>query len=219
MLRQLPSIILAMRAWLITIGLLVGVFAQAQDQSSCPIPRERVPTSNCTSGDVKRNIKVNVAALIGAGIDADTMFDAVERVQRHSYRPCDLGLEVTERVKESFQRLGYFCANVGPIALQQNGKDQYEIRIHVHPGAQYRVGECTFTGATLLSADELKSALHMKPDSPFNTESVRRGIENVQKSYAKKGHPNVTAIPVASLDEKNKKIAIEIKIQESVASQ
>lgn len=208
-----------MRTWLVTVGLLGTAFAQSQDQSSCPIPREQGPTSNCTSVDLKRDIAVNLAALIGAGIDADTMLDTVERVERHSYRSCDLGLEVTERVKESFQRLGYFCANVGPIAFQQNGRDRYEVRIHVHPGVQYRVGECTFTGATLLSADELKSAFHLKPDSLFNIESVRRGVENIQKSYARKGHPNVTAIPVASLDEKNRKIALEIKIQESVASQ
>jgi outer membrane protein assembly factor BamA len=59
----------------------------------------------------------------------------------------------------------------------------------------------------------------MKPNSVFNTESVRRGLENIEKSYAKKGHPNVTAIPVASVDEKNRKIALEIKLQESSASQ
>jgi hypothetical protein len=165
-----------------------------------------VPIGNCASGDVKRNIMVKMAALIGAGIDGNTMTDTLERVEQHSYRFCDLELEVTERVNESFQRLGYFCADVGPIALQQTEKNQYEIRIHVHPGKKYQMGECIFTGATLLSADELKSALHMKRGSLFTTGSVRHGIENIQKSYAKKGHPQVTAIPVALVDEKNRRI-------------
>jgi outer membrane protein assembly factor BamA len=53
----------------------------------------------------------------------------------------------------------------------------------------------------------------------FNTESVRRGLENIQKFYAKKGHPSVTAVPIASIDEKTKRIALEIKIQESAPSQ
>jgi len=113
-----------------------------------------VPIGNCTSGDVKRNIMVKMEALIGAGIDGNAMIDTVERVEQHWYRSCDLELEVTERVNESFQPLGYFCTDVGPIALQQTDKNRYEVRIHVHPGKKYRVGECTFTDATLLSADE-----------------------------------------------------------------
>jgi outer membrane protein assembly factor BamA len=107
--------------------------------------------------------------------------------------------------------------------LADNGRPEvnccYHVNIHVHPGEQYRAGELNFTGATILSADELRAELHMKPNSVFNTESVRRGLENIEKSYAKKGHPNVTAIPVASVDEKNRKIALEIKLQESSASQ
>jgi outer membrane protein assembly factor BamA len=87
------------------------------------------------------------------------------------------------------------------------------------PVTSYRVGEIKFTGATLLSADELISALHVKSNALFNTESVRRGLENIQKSYAKKGHPNVTAIPIASVDEKNRNISLEIKLQDSAASQ
>jgi len=93
------------------------------------------------------------------------------------------------------------------------------MNIHVHPGEQYRLGEIRFNGATLLSADEMTSALHLKSNSLFNTESIRRGLENVQKPYAKKENANVTAIPVATVDGKNRKIALEIKIHESVTAQ
>jgi outer membrane translocation and assembly module TamA len=210
-----------MKPWIVAIALLVGVFTYAQDQSTCPAPRQQMPTSNCSSGDFNRNIRVRVAALSSGHsiISPEAMTDTVERVERHTYRSCDIGLEIIDRVKESFQHLGYFCADVEPIAAQQTGKNEYNITIHVHLGEQYRVGELSFTGATILSADELRSELHIKPNSVFNTESVRRGLENIQKSYAKKGHPNVTAIPIASVDEKNRRIALEIKIQESAASQ
>ena len=142
------------------------------------------------------------------------MSDAVGYVERHQYRACDVGLEIIERVKESFQQLGYFCADVEPIGGQKNGKNEYKVNIHVHPGEKYRVAEIKFSGATLLSADELTSAFHLKSNSLFNPESVRRGVENIQKSYAKKGHANVIALPAASVDEKGRKIALEVKIQE-----
>jgi outer membrane translocation and assembly module TamA len=229
-----------MKPWIVAVAALLGVFANAQDQSSCPGPRQRVPTSNCSSGDVKRNITVYVAALeagdggtsgtyapagsggyasVGSRVSPETMADTVAHVEQHQYRACDIGLEIIERVRESFQHLGYFCADVEPIAAQQTGKNEYKITIHVHPGEQYRVGEIKFTGATLLSADELTSALHLKSNSLFNTESIRRGLDNIQKSYAKKGHANVTAIPVASVDEKDRKITLAIKIHESSATQ
>ena len=229
-----------MKLWVIAIAALLSVFADAQDQSSCPGPRLPVPTSHCSSADVSRNISVHVAALeageggasgkyapagggayasVGSRVSPETMSDTVASVQQRQYRACDIGFEIIERVKQSFQRLGYFCADVEPIAAQQIGKNDYKINIHVNPGEQYRVGEIKFTGETLLSADELTSALHVKSNSLFSTESIRRGLENVQKSYAQKGHPNVVAIPVASVDEKSRKIALEIKVNESGTAQ
>lgn len=233
---NLGSIIRTMKPWIVAGAALLGVFAHAQDQSSCPGPRQHVPTGNCSTGDVNRNITVHVMALdtrdgnvggayahagsggyasVGSRVSPETMADTVSHVEQHQYRACDIGLEIIERVRESFQHLGYFCADVEPIAAQQTGKNEYKINIHVHSGEQYRVGEIKFTGATLLSGDELTSALHVKSNSMFNTESVRRRLENIQKSYAKKGHPNVAVIPVASVDEKDRKVSLEIKIQES----
>lgn len=229
-----------MKPWIIAIAVLLSVFADAQDQSSCPGPRLPVPTSHCSSADVRRDITVHVAALeagdggasgryapagggayasVGSRVSPETMADTVASVQQRQYRACDIGFEIIERVRQSFQRLGYFCADVEPIAAQQTGKNEYKINIHVNPGEQYRMGEIRFTGGTLLSADELTSALHVKSNSLFNTESIRRGLENIQKSYAQKGHANATAIPVASVDEKTRKIALEIKVNESGATQ
>jgi len=239
-LRQPGSIIRTMKPWIVAVAALLSVFAEAQDQSTCPGPRQRVPTSNCSSSDVSRNLTVHVAALeagdgnasstyapaggggyasVGSKVSPETMADTVARVEKRQYRACDIGLEIIERVRESFQQLGYFCADVEPIAAQQTGKNEYKINIHVHPGEQYRVGEIKFTGATLLSANELTSALHVKPNSLFNTESILRGLESVEKSYAKKGHANVTAIPVAAVDQQDRKIHLEIKINEPSAAQ
>ena len=229
-----------MRPWIIAVAALLGAFAHAQDQSSCPGPRQRVPTSHCSSGDVNRNITVRVAALdtregnasgayapagsggyasVGSRVPPEMMADTVTHVEQHEYRDCDTALEIVERVRESFQHLGYFCADVEPIAAQLTGKNEYKISIHVHPGERYRLGEIKFAGATLLTADDLRSELHVKANSLFNTESLRRGLENIQKAYGKKGQPNVTATPVASVDEKNRIVALEIKIHESASPQ
>ena len=61
--RQLRSIIRTMKPWIVGGAALLGIFANAQDQSSCPGPRQRVPTRNCSSADVNRSITVHVVAL------------------------------------------------------------------------------------------------------------------------------------------------------------
>ena len=216
-----------MKSWVIVFTLMTGMLVRAQDQSACPGPRNSTATSSCGSVEVKREITVHVATLdtgagsfsggyvsTGSSVGAQAMADTVASVEQHQYRKCDVVTEIIERVKDSFQRLGYFCTDVDPIAAKQTGKNEYTISIHAHPGQKYRLREVTFSGAKIFSADELQSIIHLKPNSQFDTGAVRRGLEAIQKSYARKGHPNTTAVPVATVDEKSQMIALDVKIQE-----
>src|SRR5262245_10994325 len=113
-----------MKSWIVTVAALLGAFANAQDKSSCPGPRQRVPTSNCSGGDVNRNITVHVASLeageggsscthapagsggfagVNSKVSPETVADTVARVEQRQYRACDIGLEIIQRVQESFQ--------------------------------------------------------------------------------------------------------------------
>jgi hypothetical protein len=113
-----------MKAWLVTIALLAGTFAHAQDQSSCPAPRQPEPATSCSNRDVDRNLTVRVQGLLtryeshsGAHSPPDSVgydmmhskltpelaSDPIERVQEHPYRFCDIGLE-TRRVDYSVEK-------------------------------------------------------------------------------------------------------------------
>ena len=220
-----------MKFGVLALTLMAAVLAQTQDQSACPRPRHSMPTSQCGSEEVKREITVRVATLdtgagslrggyvtSGSNVGPEAMMDAVASVEQRQYRKCDALTEITERVKDSFQRLGYFCINVYPIGAKQTGKNEFTISIHVHPGQKYRLKEITFSGATVFSTDELQSIFRMKSNSQFDTGSVHRGVESLQKSYAKKGRPNVTAELSAAVDEKSQAIALVVKIQEDAPS-
>lgn len=155
----------------------------------------------------------------GSNVTPQSMADTAESVERHQYRACDIGQEIVERVRESFQRLGYFCVDVEPIQAEQTGKDQYKIAIHVHPGEQYKVKGVTFSGAKALSGDELQSIVRLKPNSRFDIATMRRSLEELRKSYAKKGYPNMKAVPTDAIDDESKTIAFDIKIDEGVPQQ
>ena len=143
--RQLRPIIRGMKTFVVALALVLGAFLHAQDQSTCPGPRERIPRSSCTDSDVSRDIRVRVASIdtrhgaantgtynpagsggyasVGSIISPAAMSDTVGYVEQHTYRSCDINLELSDRVKKSFQRLGYFCADVEPIAAQQTGEN------------------------------------------------------------------------------------------------
>jgi hypothetical protein len=131
-----------MKAWIVTIACIAGIFAHAQDQSSCPAPRQPVPATSCSNRDVDRDLAVRVQGLLtrhesdsGAHsppnsveysmmhskLTPELAMDTINRVQHHPYRFCDIGLEITERVKESFQHVGYFARTLNPFLLNERG--------------------------------------------------------------------------------------------------
>ncbi len=156
---------------------------------------------------------------LGSSVTPQMLADTVNQVEQHQYRTCDMGREIMERVRESFQRMGYFCVDVEPIAAQQDEKNHFKVGIRSHPGEQYRLKDVTFSGATLLSNEELRSTFRLKPNSLFDTVAVARGLEALRGAYAKKGNTTMTALPSVTLDEKSKTIALEISIHEGATLQ
>jgi outer membrane protein assembly factor BamA len=126
-----------------------------------------------------------------------------------------MGLEITEQVKDIFQRAGYFCTDVDPIPAAQTNKNEYQVSIRVHPGEQYRLREIVISGDKTFAPEELRSMFRMKENSVFDTAAVRKGIDAVQKAYLKKGHPNVSIIPSAEVDQGAKTITLTIEIADA----
>ena len=59
----------------------------------------------------------------------------------------------------------------------------------------------------------------MKENAVFDAASLRRGLEALQKTYLKKGHPVASIVPVVKPDQSEKAIKLEIKIVEKTTLQ
>lgn len=203
-----------------TVVLILISLAGAQDQSECPSPRHADPVSTCQSGgSAKREITVRVA---GVHVDPgkfgpELMMDVADRINRRVYRACDMGSEISEEAKASFQRMGYYCTDLDPIRAAQTGKNEYEISLYIHPGAQYRLDKVLFSGATLLTPDELRSAFRMKENAVFDISAVHRGMETLHQAYLKKGRPDVSLAPAVTLNDDKKTVILKIHIAEGDA--
>ncbi|MFZ0955174.1 MAG: hypothetical protein WAN60_02445 [Candidatus Sulfotelmatobacter sp.] len=84
-----------MKFGVLALTLMAAVLAQTQDQSACPRPRHSMPTSQCGSEEVKREITVRVATLdtgagslrggyvtSGSNVGPEAMMDAVASVEQ-----------------------------------------------------------------------------------------------------------------------------------------
>ena len=136
--------------------------------------------------------------------------------------------EDAERVRNAYQMKGYFKALVEdpktkvrdtggihiPLILKGGGK-AVDITIPVEEGERYRLGGITFKGNKAIKDQRaLRSLFPMKDGDIFNTDNVRKGLENLRKGYGELGYINFTSVPDTQIDDAKKLISLEIDLDE-----
>jgi outer membrane protein insertion porin family len=137
--------------------------------------------------------------------------------------------EDTERVRMAYQHKGYFKALVQdpktqirdthPPAIhfplfQKAGK-RVDIIMPVEEGEQFRLAAITFTGNKAIKNTQfLRSLFAMKDGDIFDTELVRKGLDNLRKAYGEYGYINFTPVPDTKIDDDKKLITLNIDVDE-----
>ncbi len=137
--------------------------------------------------------------------------------------------EDAERVRDAYQQKGYFKALVEdpktkmrdtgggfhiPL-IQKAGGKAVDITMPIVEGDRYRLGSITFSGnKQITNVKALRSLFPMKDGDIFNTDSVRKGLENMRKAYGEYGYINFTPVPDTKIDEDKKVINLHIDVDE-----
>ncbi|MDP9264197.1 MAG: outer membrane protein assembly factor BamA, partial [Acidobacteriota bacterium] len=136
--------------------------------------------------------------------------------------------EDAERVRNAYQMRGYFKALVEepktkvrdtggfhiPLVLKGGGK-AVDITIPIEEGERYRLGSITFKGNKAIKDPRLlRSLFPMKDGDIFNTDNIRKGLENLRKGYGELGYINFTSVPDTKIDDNKKLITLEIDLDE-----
>lgn len=137
--------------------------------------------------------------------------------------------EDAERVRYAYQQKGYFKAVVEdpqtkihdykPPAIhfpliQKPGK-RVDIKIPIEEGDKYTLKEITFTGNKAITNTKfLRSLFVMKDGDVFNTELVKKGLDNLRKAYGELGYINFTPVPDTQIDDEKRQITLTIDIDE-----
>lgn len=134
--------------------------------------------------------------------------------RRGLYKEEDL-LSDLERLRLLYSNKGYILARItsDEVVYDERMKG-FVIRINIEEGEQFRVGEITFTGNTLFTNQELTKSLVSKPTAVYSTEEFHRDLGRIKGLYSEKGYIEAEVTPEPSLDHKEKRISLLIRIEE-----
>ncbi len=138
--------------------------------------------------------------------------------------------EDAERVRAAYQQKGYFKALVEepqtkmrdtkagilPLPGLKHGPGKaVDIIMPIEEGDRYRLGSITFTGNKAITNNKaLRAQFPMQDGDIFNTELVRKGLENLRKAYGALGYINFTPVPDTKIDDEKKLISLVVDIDE-----
>jgi outer membrane protein insertion porin family len=137
--------------------------------------------------------------------------------------------EDAERVRMAAQQKGYFKVLVQDpqtkirdtkpglihVPLIQKPGKRVDITIPVEEGDRYHLKEIKFTGYKAINNPKfLRSMFQIKDGDLFDTELIRKGLENLRKAYGEYGYINFTSVPDTQIDDVHKLITLAIDIDE-----
>jgi outer membrane protein insertion porin family len=137
--------------------------------------------------------------------------------------------EDSERVRNAYQMRGYFKALVGdpktqvrdtgginlPFFWRSKKGKAVDITMPVEEGERYHLGSITFRNNKAIPQQAaLRRLFPIKDGDVFNTDLIRKGIENLKKGYAELGYINFTSVPDTKIDDQKKLVSIEMDVDE-----
>jgi len=137
--------------------------------------------------------------------------------------------EDAERVRFEYQTQGYFKAivndpktkirDVGGIRWYMPWKSSQgkvvDITMPIEEGERYKLKEIVFSGNKAITNNKaLRMLFKMKDGDWFNTDLVRKGLDDLKKAYGEFGYINFTGVPDTQFDDVNKTITLKIDIDE-----
>lgn len=160
-------------------------------------------------------------------IESTTLPDAdreeiTRRFQGRTYpppsTPATFSEEVGERIRDSFQVLGYFEASVAGPRISVIKKERktriIDMTVSVEEGPRYRLGEIRFRGGTVFASEEMRRAIPIQSGEVFNVEKMREGINNLRELYLTKGYVNFTPVPGSATNDSRRTVDVIFDLDE-----
>jgi outer membrane protein insertion porin family len=164
-------------------------------------------------------IKIRRAGFTGnVGLSAQ----ALQRIATSLEKPTwdddsDWLQEIKDRLADAWRHHGYFQpkVNVQQRVLGRNAQTiNIGLIVHLDAGRQYRLEEIRFLNGKQFPTQQLRRSFSMDAGEVFDTHKIQRGIESLRKLYGSQGFINFTAVPDTRIDQKRRRISLDIDMDE-----
>lgn len=191
-----------------------------------PVIRNVSEDSVALTFQVEEGSEVTIDKIIIEGnknIFSDDIRDAMETKERWFfsfvtgsgiYKKEELRTDV-ERIRQLYHSNGYIYVVISdPVVTLSPDKDELDIKISVSEGEQFKIGEVSISGNTILSSTELYQHIKTSPGKIFNRTALRDDIDNILDLYLEKGYATADINPLVDVDAKERLVKVLFSITE-----
>lgn len=131
--------------------------------------------------------------------------------------------ELAERVRQALRDVGFYMAKVDDPQVtgirDTTQAPSADVSIRVAAGAQYRLTDIRFTGATdftksplVYTPEQLRAQFRLEPGALFNATAIGQGLTRIRDLYLTRGYADFGAIPKPEIDETHHTIGLTIVV-------
>jgi outer membrane protein assembly factor BamA len=110
-----------------------------------------------------------------------------------------------------YRQHGYLKFAIAEVKPKLAEKDLVDVEVSVSEGDQYRLAAYTWSGNTLIAADELSKRITLKLGEPANAQQLDRDLAQVRVLFGKFGHEGVIINPVVTFSSGTVTYNFEVK--------
>ncbi|MBI4412354.1 MAG: outer membrane protein assembly factor BamA [Deltaproteobacteria bacterium] len=122
----------------------------------------------------------------------------------------DAVLENEKRIGDFFEKEGYYGTKVGIKAVRDPKPGFINVKIRVHKGETYRLGETVFVGNTFFADSRLRNKL--SGFGHFKLRRIKKKLKDIQNKYVQKGFVRAR-LKLSSVDVDREKKEVNIVVE------
>ena len=139
--------------------------------------------SQIRTGDIKKVIKTRPKS----ALNPLTYFSKSNRLNNDQ-----LEADVAA-IRDLYQSRGYADVEVGAPRIERGRDGRVDVTFTVNEGPQYRVGQVSYSGAQVLTREELAKDAKVRPGEIYSPQAVRADVKSIQDQYGSRGYIDLNA--------------------------
>lgn len=144
----------------------------------------------------KTRTKTQILWLFGGKYDASTVNDDIEGIRNYYYS------------------LGYFDVKITPEQKFSDDKSKVELHYQIDEGVRYRINEIVVMGNEVLSEEEIRGMMKVKPGEDYNERHITKDVEAIMAKYGTQGRLFAQVAPVRRWSEEPGVLDLVYRINE-----